>query len=656
MEPKELSPAMLQPPVTVVATLGELLATLPRRDEEMRLFKYPGCLHWDLQDFTTNLQSTLYRADDFWRCRNVTSNDDDPPTSLSQALAAYKSTPGTTWDRVTMATSMWQWSVSVLGNSWVQLARTASRLRNTCRQAATEAADRASTSTARAGELQAEAARDGTALENMEELGQALGGEEGAEGAARTESQVREEARGTSCEAARATMVGEGVEEPLGLLERLVAACIEAIAFPRGLWRLLEDTKAALEGASEASPNVPEDLVAKVAMAERLWEANVRLVKDHLGKTFPDIIDILFSGGPASCTACGVAERCQRAIEDIPRLVQPSEHPQGVPKVSPVSMETQELSPALLQLPITVVAILGELLAALCSLHEVRRLLKSQGCLYNDLGDFTVELQDSLCHINDPWWHRIFHSRDGDPPATLVQALDTYRNFPLTVSSCVTRVARQWEGLVSVCVNSWAQLTRKATELCNTWREVATRVADRVATATARARELQDEAARDGTAQENMGELGQALGGEEGARHKAQIREEAREAASKATRASMVGQRVEAALGLLERLVAACDEATAFPRELQRLLRDTEAILKGTSKAPPNVPEALVAQVAQAKRLWVANARLAKDHLVGAVDRITEFYFIDGPGRASDHVVAIRCHKAIEDIPKLLQG
>ncbi|CAN8178867.1 unnamed protein product [Coccothraustes coccothraustes] len=142
-----LSPAQLQPEVTVVAILGELLETLPRQYEEINLH-VPKCLYWYLQDFTMELRFTLYHTDDNWWHPSVTSDGDDPVTSLSRALAAYRSTPGTTQNRVTMATSKWQRSVSVLVNSWVQLARAATKLRNACREVANEAADREATTTA----------------------------------------------------------------------------------------------------------------------------------------------------------------------------------------------------------------------------------------------------------------------------------------------------------------------------------------------------------------------------------------------------------------------------------------------------------------------------------------------------------------------------
>ncbi|XP_050839952.1 uncharacterized protein LOC108964630 isoform X2 [Serinus canaria] len=378
MEPEELSPALLQPQVTVVAILGELLATLPKLDKTLPVS--PGRMYWDLEEFTNELQFTLHRSDDTWRRRNVTCDDDDPLTSLSRALAAYKSISWTTWDDVTMVASDWQQSVNALVNSWAQLARTATKLCNAWREVVNEAATKVAGDTARAGDPQYEAACDGTAQENMVMLRQALGGEEGAEGVARQEDQVRRDARVAASEARTATMVRQQMEAALGLLERLVAACDEATTFPRELQRLLRDTKAILKGTNDVSGSVPEDLVAKVAVAERLWEANTRLVNSHLRGTVPDsIIRFYIDGCPHSPSTCEVAEWCHRAIEDIPRLLQPSVCPQSIPKVSPVGMELQELSPALLQPQVTVVAILGELLATLPSRDEMTLLLTSSG-------------------------------------------------------------------------------------------------------------------------------------------------------------------------------------------------------------------------------------------------------------------------------------
>ncbi|XP_039571275.1 uncharacterized protein LOC120505112 [Passer montanus] len=655
MEPLELSPAMLQPQVTVVATLGKLLATLPSLDEMMLLNQSAGRLYWDLVDFTEDLQDTLYRTGDTWWHHNVTSNNDDPPTSLSQALAAYKSTPWTPRNCVTTAASEWQGSVAALVDRWARLARAATKLRNACRTVATKAADKEANATAWKRHMQDKAARYGTAQENMVEQGQALGREEGAEVVTEHEAWVREEAREAASEATKATKVRQRVETALGLLERLVATCDKATAFPRELQRLLRDIEAALEGTNEVSPDVPEALVIMVAVAERLWDANARLAQEHLLGTLQDI-KFLFSGRPASPSACGVAEWCQRAIEDIPRLLQPPECPQSIPNVSPVSVELQELSPVLLQPPVAVVVTLDDLLATLPRRDTM--LLRSAESLHWGLADFTRGLWATLYHLDGTWWHQNIRSNDDDPPTSLSQALAAYKSTPGTPRNHVTTVASKWQGSVATLVDSWAQLARKATELSNICREVATEAADRVATATTRARELQDEAARGGTAQENMVELGQGLGREEGvevvAGHEARVRRDAMVAVSEVTRATKETRQVEEALELLEHLVAECDEATAFPRELLRRLRDIEAALEGTNEVSPNVPEDLVAKVAEAEQLWEANAHLVKAHLLGTVDDI-EFYFTGGPASPSPCGVAERCLRAIEDIPRLVQ-
>ncbi|XP_059727510.1 uncharacterized protein LOC132340501 isoform X8 [Haemorhous mexicanus] len=647
MEIQELTPALLQPQVTVVAILGELLATLHRRDKTLPMSL--RCLCWDLEKFTRELRNSLYCTDDPWWRRNVTSKDDDPLTSLSQALAAYKSTPWTTWDHVTQAASKWHRSVAVLLDRWADLPSAATWHHNTCRKVATEMADMAATATARARELQDEAARYGTAQENMMELVLALGGEEGAEVVAGHEAQVRRDARVAASEARRASTVRQWVEEALGLLERLVAACDEAAAFPRELQRRVGDIEATLEGANEASPNVPEALVAKVAVAEQLWEANARLAKDHLEGTLDDIINLYVNGGPESPS--GVAERCQRAIEDIPRLLRPLKHPQGVPKVSP-------LSPTLLQPQVTVVATLGELLAALPRRDE-EMLPVSTLRLYWDLEEFTRALWDTRDCTDDPWWHCNVTSDDDDPVTSLSQALATYKSAPWTPRNHMTMVASKWQGSVSELVKSWAKLARAATELRNTCREVVTEAATEAITATTRARELQDEAACYWIDQEIMMELGLAMDWIEWAvmdtEHEAQVRRDAREAASRATMATMVRQRVETALGLLERLVAACAEATALPQELQLRIGDIGAALEGTNEASPNVSEDLVAKVAVAERLWEANARLAKDHLVGTLQDIIDCYFGCVPNNPHCHRVAEWCQRAIEDIPRLLR-
>ncbi|XP_063037633.1 uncharacterized protein LOC134432671 [Melospiza melodia melodia] len=652
MELQELSPALLQPQVTVVATLGELLDTVPRRDKEMMLLGSAGRLYQDLEDFTRDLRVTLYCIEGTWWHRNVISDGDNPVTYLSQALAAYKSTPGTPRNRVTMAASKWHRSAYALVNRWAKLAEKATKLHDTCRDLAAKAATKAATATARARELQDEAARYGIAQENMVELGQALGREEGAEVVAWREAQKRIEAMVAAREATRATMVRQRLEAALGLLERLVAACDEASALPRELQWRLKYTEATLKGTNEASLDVPEDLLAQVPMTERLWEANIHLAKSHLLGTLQDIINFYFTGRPSSPSACEVAKQCQRAMEVIPRLLQHPEHPQSVPKVFPVSMDLQKLSPGLLQPQITVVATLGELLDTLPRRDEML-LPVSAGRLYWDLADFTRDLRVTLYCVDDTWWRRNVTSNNKDPDTPLSQALAAWESTPGITWNDVTMVASEWQGMVSVLVDRWSQLASAATKLHNTCRDVAAEAADRVGTA----REWQDRTAIFAPAQENMGELGQALGKEKEAEeedtYKAQKRREAMVAASEATRATMVRRRVEAALGLLERLVAGCDKATAFPRELQRRVWKIKTTLKGTNEASSNVLEDLMSKVAVAQRLWEANAHLAKDHLLGAVPDTIKFLFNGGSNSACE--VAERCRRAIEDIPRLLR-
>ncbi|XP_074386189.1 uncharacterized protein LOC141725944 isoform X2 [Zonotrichia albicollis] len=459
----KLSLVLLQPQVTVVAILGELLDTLPRWDKEMVLLGSAGTLYRDLEDFTRGLWVTLYCIEGTWWHCNVSYNDDDPVTFLSQALAAYKSTPGTTRNRVIMAASEWHRSAHALVNRWAKLAEKATKLHNTCWDLSTKAG----TTTTWASELQDVAAHDGTAQENMVEMGQALGREEGVEVVARHGAQVRREARVAASEATRATMVRERVEAALGLLERLEAACDEATAFPRELQWRLRDIEAALKGTNEASPNVPKDLVAKVAEAEKLWEANTCLAKGHLLGTLQDMFSFYFTAGPTSPSACGVAEWCQRAIEDIPRLLQPPEHPQVVPKVFPVSMELQKLSVALLQPQITVVATLGELLDTLPRRDEILLPLSALS-LYWDLADFTRDLRVTLYCVDDTWWRRSVTSDDRDPVTTLSQALEAWESTPGITWNDVTMAASEWQGLVSVLVDRWTRLARAATKLHNT--------------------------------------------------------------------------------------------------------------------------------------------------------------------------------------------
>ncbi|XP_058678590.1 uncharacterized protein LOC131570245 [Ammospiza caudacuta] len=612
MEPLELSPALLQPQVRVVSTLAELWDTLPRRDEDTMLMS-PVCLHWGLEEFTRELRVTLHRIDDTWRCHNVTSDDDDPPTSLSRALAAYRSTPGTTWDRVTMAASKYKRSVSVLVESWAELARKATELHSTCRGVVTWAR-----------ELQDEAARDGTAQENIVGMGQALGREEGAEVVAGHEAQVRREARVAASEAARATMERQQLEAALGLLECLVAACDEATAFPRELQWRLRDIETTLKVTNWVSTDVPEDLVAKVAEAEQLWVANALLAKDHLLGAIDDVIDNYSTGGPTGPSACGVAEWCQRAIEDIPRLLQPPECPRSIPKIFSV-MEPREVPPQQLQALVAVVATLGKVVATLPWPHRDKGLHESPSSLHEDLRRFTRSLRSILDHGG-------VTSLGHSAVPSVRRALATLWATPGTTQANVRTTAKAWRELVAKLVDSWDWLAREATKL------------------------------REKVVMEQL--LMVALDKEEVtlemATHNGQVVAANVEAMAEAMVATRRGRWAEVALGLLYRLVAACDKATLFYWNVEWQLRDIETILKGTNEASPDVLQALMAKVAKFECLWEASTRLVKDHLLGTLGDIDNILLspcggCGAPGGPGSRTVAERCQKAIEDIPRLLQ-
>ncbi|XP_054145224.1 uncharacterized protein LOC128949490 [Melozone crissalis] len=458
----------------------------------------------------------------------------------------------------------------------------------------------------------------------MVELGQALGREEGAEVVAGHGAQVRREARVAASEATRATMVRQRLEAALGLLECLVAACDEATAFPRELLRLLRDTKATLKGTNEASLNVLKGLVAKVAQVERLWEANAHLAKDHLLGAVDNIIKVYFTGGCARPSACEVAERCQRAIEDIPRLLRPPEHPQSVPNVSPVTMEPQEVSPPQLQVLVAVVATLGELLATMTGPHSD----KSPNSLHEDLKNFTRSLRAILNHSN-------VASLGHPGVASLGRALATLGATPGTTWANGRAAAKAWRELVARLVDRWDWMSREATKLRDNHRKVIANQQLMVA--------LDKE--------EVAGEM---------ATYNAQVAAATNEAMGEAVVATRRGHWALVALGLLQRLVATCDRATLFYWNMEWRLRDIEPILKGTNEVSPDVLQALVAKVAKFEWLWGASTRLAKDHLLrtpGVIDNIllSPYDGCGGPGGPGSCTVAKQCQKAIEDIPRLLQ-
>ncbi|XP_068856247.1 antifreeze protein Maxi-like [Aphelocoma coerulescens] len=338
MEPRELSPSLLESLVAVVATLGELAAAVAGADGDVQLAVSPWSLHKGLVAFIGHLQDTL---------------DHQGSARLGQALAALRAGQGATWAHVAAEATAWRDSVATVADKWAQAVREATELCEACAHAAIAEATAEATAAATAGDLGDEMARWGTARDSLvattrqllEALGKALGKaldkgpDQGpdkaslASAAAEYETEVAaatdkvatatkamEEATVATSKARAAATRKRRAEAALGPLGRLVAACTKAAALPLELLRRLGAIEATLDGAratDAASPDVPEAAVAAVAEAERLWRASSSLASRHLLGTLGHLRDLLVSGpgGPE------VAPRCREAIEDIPGLL-----------------------------------------------------------------------------------------------------------------------------------------------------------------------------------------------------------------------------------------------------------------------------------------------------------------------------------------------
>lgn len=314
--------------MAVVAALGELVAAVAGPDGDVLLAVSPESLHKALDAFIGHLRDTLGHL-------GVTSPGHRHDATLGETLAALGATPGATWAQVTNAANAWRASVAALGDEWKQLETEATELLDACEDAATTEATAAAAATERAGDRRDKEDKWTTKLAGLmscwlpvvtdkEKAAAALEEHEANVEVASKETEVAraavEDAVVATNEAAAATKRGRRAEVAVGPLKGLVAACDKATAMFRQLSRAVGDVAAELEGTKEESPDVPEELVATVAQAERLWEASARLATRHLVGTLGDIRRLLprGPGGPGGRT---VAERCRRAVEDIPRLL-----------------------------------------------------------------------------------------------------------------------------------------------------------------------------------------------------------------------------------------------------------------------------------------------------------------------------------------------
>ncbi|XP_064261976.1 uncharacterized protein LOC135291657 isoform X4 [Passer domesticus] len=328
-------------------------------------------------------------------------------------------------------------------------------------------------------------------------------------------------------------------------------------------------------------------------------------------------------------SACEVAERCRRAIEDIPRLLRPPKHPRSVPKVSPVSMELQKVYRTQLKKTVDVVGNLGEVADTVTGSHRGKFLHEPPDSLHEALKNFT----QSICKILN---HSDVTSLGHYSVPSLGRALAALWPNPGTTWVDIRAVASAWRELVAKLVDCWDKLAREATELRDACRKLVM--------------------------EQHLMALDKEEVAREMATHDAHVVAATNEAMGEAvvaTRRAMVATRrghwAEVALGPLERFVASCDKATLFNWNMEWRLRDIEAILKGTSVVSPDVLQALVDKVAEFEWLWDALARLAKDHLLGTLG-VIEKCLLSPCGGPGSRTVAEQCQKAIKDIPRLMLG
>ncbi|XP_063281050.1 uncharacterized protein LOC134565405 [Prinia subflava] len=241
---------VLEAQVAVVATLGELVATMTAPCRIKRLFMYPASLHDDLRRFTWTLRDTLRHPD--FTCLgfcDVTSVYQPDVTELGRALAALRDTRWGTLVHVRAAARALRESVDELVKSWFRVAEEALELRDTWEKTTTDEGTNEDTdedtsedsSTAQAGDLRGATTGWGTAGDNLVAAAQQLlvslpsvvaahKAPMAAATKAMEEAMVAISQVGTATRRLR-------VEKVQGLLEHLVAACDRATMFPRGLQR-----------------------------------------------------------------------------------------------------------------------------------------------------------------------------------------------------------------------------------------------------------------------------------------------------------------------------------------------------------------------------------------------------------------------------------
>ncbi|KAM4879930.1 uncharacterized protein FYW23_014579 [Sylvia borin] len=323
--PEDMDPRKdLEALVAMVAILGELVATVTAPRNNVWPLLYPKSLHKDLLGLTWTLQNTLKHT---------------AVTFLCQGLATLRATPRPTKANVTTAERVWRESVDTLRPNWGKVYWDAVKIFDTLEDEDTAEATNEDLAEATATSLAGDPwdkipPGRGTAGDSLVAtspqpsvaLPSAMVTHD-APVAVATEG--REEPMVATRQAEVATSRGQRVKEARELLERFINQCDGGTIFPWDLDYWLGGLEGSEEWTEEESPDDPEAALAqakRLCGADWLWEATARLAKDHLVETLEEIQKVLWipyggSGGPGGPFGRAVAEQCQKAMEDIPRLL-----------------------------------------------------------------------------------------------------------------------------------------------------------------------------------------------------------------------------------------------------------------------------------------------------------------------------------------------
>ncbi|KAF4792257.1 hypothetical protein TURU_123066 [Turdus rufiventris] len=311
-ELKELSKPLLKSLVYVVDALGKVATTVAGPEGDVLLKGSQGSLHDALELFTENLKATLRLSAD---------------TALGKTLAKARTTAGATRASVTSAANAWKDSVTKVVEEWNKLVRKATELLSDCKVAA------AMGGTVDTKDLQEKVDRWTESVQNLvtetwrlpvatdkEKAAAALEEYRDEVGAAKDNTlvalQAMEEAVVATSQVKAATQAAERAAVALGPLKALVTACVKVIEMFQELSCTVGDIQATLEGTKGEYPT-------KLALAEQLWRASEKLVNCHLNDIIGDIEELLPKGpgDPGGLSGHTVAEKCQEAIKDIPKLL-----------------------------------------------------------------------------------------------------------------------------------------------------------------------------------------------------------------------------------------------------------------------------------------------------------------------------------------------